>query len=227
MILRRKKLNVSNRWPWCYRQLILPTLDTNTPTRPARANICRSVNGCSISWSLQCCMIELRCFEVQRSGPCIKTIIMQRPFMFGNNQTNIPVIVFGEHKLQLNCRWKMFIDSLFVQDEDLSQYSFSKFASTYFQGATHSHIKQNLRQPLLPMVSEADTMVSTTILCVVCKLQVVLWVCLLQKTPLESQLLFMYGNEYGVYLSCNPLNGWDVIGKSFRFFSKTWSVSKS
>ena len=47
-----------------------------------------------------------------------------------------------------------------LQDEDLSQYVFSKFAATYFQSATHSHIKQNLRQPLLPLTSEADTMVN-------------------------------------------------------------------
>ncbi|XP_046852385.1 myosin-VIIa-like [Xenia sp. Carnegie-2017] len=44
------------------------------------------------------------------------------------------------------------------KDEDLSQYVFSKFASTYFQSATHAHIKQNLRQPLLPMAYEGDSM---------------------------------------------------------------------
>ncbi|CAB3984354.1 Unconventional myosin-VIIa [Paramuricea clavata] len=49
------------------------------------------------------------------------------------------------------------------EDEDLSQYVFSKFAATYFQSATHSHIKQNLRQPLLPLASEADTMAALAV----------------------------------------------------------------
>ena len=49
-----------------------------------------------------------------------------------------------------------------IKDEDLSQYVFSKFAATYFQSASHTHVKQNLRQPLLPLASEADTMVSIT-----------------------------------------------------------------
>lgn len=45
-------------------------------------------------------------------------------------------------------------------DDDLDEYSFSKFASMYFQGAaTHSHIRQRLRQPLLYHEDEGDVLV--------------------------------------------------------------------
>ena len=43
------------------------------------------------------------------------------------------------------------------EDENLSDYKFSKFAQTYFQGqATHSYIKRPLRQPLLGLKNEQD-----------------------------------------------------------------------
>lgn len=44
--------------------------------------------------------------------------------------------------------------------DDLDEFSFSKFASMYFQGAaTHTHIRQRLRQPLLYHEDEGDVMV--------------------------------------------------------------------
>lgn len=45
-------------------------------------------------------------------------------------------------------------------DADLDEYSFSKFASMYFQGAaTPTHIHQKLRQPLLYHEDEGDILV--------------------------------------------------------------------
>lgn len=57
------------------------------------------------------------------------------------------------------------IDDLPMEDErlsadDLDEYSFSKFASMYFQGAaTPTHIRQKLRQPLLYHEDEGDVLV--------------------------------------------------------------------
>ncbi|KAM6939036.1 unconventional myosin-VIIb [Lycodopsis pacificus] len=49
-------------------------------------------------------------------------------------------------------------------DNDLDEYSFSKFASMYFQGAaTHTHIRQRLRQPLLYHEDEGDVLASLTV----------------------------------------------------------------
>uniref|UniRef100_G3NI32 Myosin VIIBa n=1 Tax=Gasterosteus aculeatus aculeatus TaxID=481459 RepID=G3NI32_GASAC len=49
-------------------------------------------------------------------------------------------------------------------DDDLDEYSFSKFASMYFQGAaTHSHIRLRLRQPLLYHEDEGDVLASLTV----------------------------------------------------------------
>ena len=46
------------------------------------------------------------------------------------------------------------------QDEDLREYTFAKFASTYFQGnATHCFTKKTLKQPLLTIKSERDQLV--------------------------------------------------------------------
>lgn len=46
-------------------------------------------------------------------------------------------------------------------EEDVSQFKFSKFAATYFQGgATPVYIRRPLKQSLLPLTSEADSMVS-------------------------------------------------------------------
>ena len=47
------------------------------------------------------------------------------------------------------------------QDEDLKEYTFAKFASTYFQGnATPQFTKKTLKQPLLAIKSERDQLVS-------------------------------------------------------------------
>ena len=47
------------------------------------------------------------------------------------------------------------------QDEDLKEYTFTKFASTYFQGtATPLFTKKTLKQPLLAIKSERDQLVS-------------------------------------------------------------------
>lgn len=44
--------------------------------------------------------------------------------------------------------------------DDLDEYSFSKFASMYFQGAaTHTHSRQRLRQPLLYHEEQGDVLV--------------------------------------------------------------------
>lgn len=44
--------------------------------------------------------------------------------------------------------------------DDLDEYSFSKFASMYFQGAaTPTHIRQRLRQPLLYHEDGGDVLV--------------------------------------------------------------------
>lgn len=46
------------------------------------------------------------------------------------------------------------------QDEDLREYTFAKFASTYFQGnATPQFTKKTLKQPLLVIKSERDQLV--------------------------------------------------------------------
>lgn len=51
-------------------------------------------------------------------------------------------------------------DLLNEDDDDLDEYSFSKFASMYFQGAaTPTHIRQKLRQPLLYHEDEEDILV--------------------------------------------------------------------
>ena len=46
------------------------------------------------------------------------------------------------------------------EDEDLSEYKFSKFAATYFQGvSTHTYIRRPLKQPLLFHEDEGDQLV--------------------------------------------------------------------
>jgi myosin-7 len=45
--------------------------------------------------------------------------------------------------------------------EDLSEYKFQKFATTYFQGnVTHQFSKRALKQPLLPLQTQGDKLVS-------------------------------------------------------------------
>lgn len=42
-------------------------------------------------------------------------------------------------------------------EEDLSEYKFSKFAATFFQGnATHTYIRRPIRTSLLDLKSESD-----------------------------------------------------------------------
>ena len=50
------------------------------------------------------------------------------------------------------------------QDEDLKEYTFAKFASTYFQGnATPTFTKKTLKQPLLVVKSERDQLAALAI----------------------------------------------------------------
>ncbi|XP_036421253.1 unconventional myosin-VIIb [Colossoma macropomum] len=51
-----------------------------------------------------------------------------------------------------------------MEDEEEDEFSFSKFAAQYFQGsATHAHIEQRLRQPLLPHEDEGDALACLTV----------------------------------------------------------------
>ncbi|CAL1540128.1 unnamed protein product [Lymnaea stagnalis] len=51
-----------------------------------------------------------------------------------------------------------------VEDEDFSEFKFSKFAAMYFQGnATHTHIRKALRQPLLQLSSEGDQLAALAV----------------------------------------------------------------
>lgn len=53
----------------------------------------------------------------------------------------------------------------FDNDIDVSEYKFSKFAAMYFQdNATHSFIRRALRQPLLPLESSGDQLVSELVI---------------------------------------------------------------
>uniref|UniRef100_H3D8C8 Myosin VIIBa n=1 Tax=Tetraodon nigroviridis TaxID=99883 RepID=H3D8C8_TETNG len=55
-------------------------------------------------------------------------------------------------------------DDRLSEEDDLDEYSFSKFASMYFQGAaTPTHIRQKLRQPLLYHEDEGDVLASLTV----------------------------------------------------------------
>ena len=52
------------------------------------------------------------------------------------------------------------ISSQGEEEEDLSQYQYGKFAGTYFQGqVTNSHIRRQLKQPLLAGLNEMETRV--------------------------------------------------------------------
>lgn len=49
------------------------------------------------------------------------------------------------------------------EEEDLSEYKFSKFAATYFQGvSTYTYIRRPLKQPLLFHEDEGDQLVGLT-----------------------------------------------------------------
>lgn len=47
-----------------------------------------------------------------------------------------------------------------VDDEDLSEFKFQKFAATYFQGnITHQCSRKPLKHPLLPLHTQGDQLV--------------------------------------------------------------------
>ena len=47
-----------------------------------------------------------------------------------------------------------------VEEDDLSEYKFAKFAATYFQGSTtHTYVRRPLKQPLLFHDDEGDQLV--------------------------------------------------------------------
>lgn len=49
-------------------------------------------------------------------------------------------------------------------EEDLSEYKFSKFAAMYFKNnATHSYIRRVLREPLLPLASDGDKLAALAV----------------------------------------------------------------
>ena len=51
--------------------------------------------------------------------------------------------------------------NLQMDDEDISDYKFNKFVATYFQGqATHSYVRQPLKQALLPLRNDYDRQVT-------------------------------------------------------------------
>lgn len=46
-------------------------------------------------------------------------------------------------------------------EEDLSEYKFQKFAATYFHpSVNHQHSRKPLKQPLLPLHTQGDQLVS-------------------------------------------------------------------
>ena len=48
--------------------------------------------------------------------------------------------------------------------EDISDYKFSKFAATYFQGsASHTYIRRAIKDPLLPLRNEGDQLVRVSL----------------------------------------------------------------
>ena len=58
---------------------------------------------------------------------------------------------------------------LAAEVEDLSEYKFSKFAATYFQGqATPTYIKRQLKNPLLGLKTQQERVVRRLILLCVC-----------------------------------------------------------
>lgn len=66
-------------------------------------------------------------------------------------------------KTELLSEWSNQI-FLLQPEEDVSQFRFSKFAATYFQGgATPLYVRRPLKQSLLPLSSEADSMVSVNL----------------------------------------------------------------
>ncbi|KAK1897251.1 Unconventional myosin-VIIa [Dissostichus eleginoides] len=93
------------------------------------------------------------------------------PVMVGGQEGQAPV-GFEKFELKKTITEEIDIDDVPMEedlprgddDDDLDEYSFSKFASMYFQGAaTHTHIRQRLRQPLLYHEDEGDVLASMTV----------------------------------------------------------------
>ncbi|XP_072294521.1 unconventional myosin-VIIa [Eucyclogobius newberryi] len=96
------------------------------------------------------------------------------------------------------------MDNYDPQDDydDLDEYSFSKFASMSFQGAaTHTHIRQRLRQPLLYHEDEGDVMAALT----------VWWVILRFMGDLPEPKKPVQVNQKGQRNDVRSQNGIDVL----------------
>ena len=51
-----------------------------------------------------------------------------------------------------------------IDEEDISEYKFSKFAATYFQSnMNHTYIRRPIRTSLLPLKSESDHMAALAV----------------------------------------------------------------
>ncbi|XP_010772710.1 unconventional myosin-VIIa-like, partial [Notothenia coriiceps] len=93
------------------------------------------------------------------------------PVVVGGQEGQAPV-GFEKFELKKTITEEIDIDDVPMEedlprgddDDDLDEYSFSKFASMYFQGAaTHTHIRQRLRQPLLYHEDQGDVLASMTV----------------------------------------------------------------
>uniref|UniRef100_A0A3Q3GXY4 Unconventional myosin-VIIa-like n=1 Tax=Labrus bergylta TaxID=56723 RepID=A0A3Q3GXY4_9LABR len=90
------------------------------------------------------------------------------PRIVGGQEGQAPV---GYEKFEGMITEEIDIDDFPIEEnlpkedyDDLDEYSFSKFASMYFQGAaTPTHIRQRLRQPLLYHEDEGDVLASLTV----------------------------------------------------------------
>ncbi|KAM7012802.1 unconventional myosin-VIIb [Tautogolabrus adspersus] len=90
------------------------------------------------------------------------------PRIVGGQEGQAPV---GFEKFEGMITEEIDIDDILIEEnlpkedyDDLDEYSFSKFASMYFQGAaTPTFIRQRLRQPLLYHEDEGDVLASLTV----------------------------------------------------------------
>ena len=84
--------------------------------------------------------------------------------------------------------------------EDLSEYKFQKFATTYFQGnVTHQYSKKPLKHPLLPLQTQGDQLV---IYCMIKNP----FHSLFNKSPMLKllilQMVYFYFAIYGARFYC-------------------------
>ncbi|XP_055364625.1 unconventional myosin-VIIa isoform X2 [Betta splendens] len=92
------------------------------------------------------------------------------PAMVGGQEGQAPV-GFENFDRKRTVMEEIDIDDLPMEEDlpkedydDLDEYSFSKFASMYFQGAaSYTHIRQRLQQPLLYHEDEEDVLASLTV----------------------------------------------------------------